>query len=565
MKFTKPILGLLIASTALQIHTHCMDTAASFASNHPSLIKAIAGTIVTAAAVVGGHHLINKVQSHKIHWPWHAINPEIIGTQSVSEVFKQRAQQLSALQENRPISQNEWLWGTATSAHQVEGHHKNSQWCLFEGIPAEDGTQQEPPALADGRRALLSGGVIEPLGIGCESFKHLDDDIKRMKDLGVNTYRFSVEWSEIIPQQGAVNYQKLAEYKTMCQKLVAHGIKPVITLYHYSEPIWFFNLGGFEKKENIGHFVDFCSTVFKELKDYVHLWFTFNAPEGISAEGWLKAMKPPAKKNMKLMAHALHNVLEAHVAVYRAIKELPGGQQSKIGILKNIYQLDPYDAANPLDHMGAHFGTELVDESIYRFFRTGDFSVHIPRGIKTTKIMGIPIPIGIQYLIEKQTNEYIKNGGTCLDFIGLNYYCHGYIKNFKPIKETNPEIEPQIPSHDRYTIYGEGLYRAIKTLSEKLATPFNIPIYVTENGIGTEDDNLRTLHNKRYLYALARAVNDGFDVRGYIHWSLLDNYEWGKYQRYYGLYHVDRSTPALTRTKKAGAAYFEKIVKESLS
>ena len=565
MKYTKPLLSILLSGVALQpSHTHCMDAVSNFTSEHPTLVKALLGTVAAAALCTAGHYALNKMQFNKLHWDWKNINPLIIGNKPVQAVFKEHAKKLAELEEpKRSVAQNQWLWGTATAAHQVEGHHTNSQWCLFEGEPDENGTLKEPKALPDGRRALLSSGVIEPFGIGCDSFKHLDGDIQRMKDLGVNTYRFSVEWSEVIPEQGKINYSKLAQYKQMCQKLTAHGIKPVITLYHYSEPIWFFNLGGFEHKKNINHFVDFCKVVFKELHEDVHLWFTFNAPEGISAEGWLKAMKPPAKENMDLMVKALYNVLEAHVAVYQALKELPGGQQSKIGILKNIYQLDPYDAANPLDHIGAYFGTDLVDESIYRFFTTGQFYVNVPRGIKTTKIMGVPVPTGIKYPIETQTNEYLKNGGKCLDFIGLNHYCHGYIKKFKPVKETNNDIEPQIPSHDRYTIYGEGLYRAIKTLSEKLGQRFNIPIYVTENGIGTEDDELRTLQSKRYLYALARAINDGYDVRGYIYWSLLDNYEWGKYKKYYGLYHVDRSTPDLTRTKKRGAAYFESVIKGS--
>lgn len=566
MKFNKPLLSILIASFALQPnHTRCMDVAASnFVSNHPTIVRTLVGTAAVAALCTAGHYALNKLQFNKIHWPWKSINTHMIGNKPVEEVFKERAKQLAALQEpQRTAPQSEWLWGTATAAHQVEGHHRNSQWCLFEAQPDKNGTLQEPAALPDGRRALLSGGVTEPFGVGCESFKHLDGDIQRMKDLGVNTYRFSVEWSEVIPEQGKINYAKLAEYKQMCQKLIAAGIKPAITLYHYSEPIWFFNLGGFENANNIRHFVDFCQEVYKELHEYVYMWFTFNAPEGISSEGWLVGQKPPAKKNMDLMAKALHNVLEAHVAVYRALKALPSGKESRIGILKNIFQLDPYDAANPLDQLASYFGTDLVDESIFRFFKTGEFYTNVPRGIKTTKVMGIPVPVGIKYPIEKQTNEYIKNGGKCLDFIGLNYYGHAYMKMFKPTRQSIPDIEPDIPSHDRYTIYGEGLNRALHTLSEKLAQPLGIPMYVTENGIGTEDDNLRILQSERYLYGLARAVNDGLDVRGYIHWSLLDNYEWGKYKKFYGLYHVDRSTPALTRTKKAGAAHFEKVVKGS--
>lgn len=560
MKHLRIVLSIILAYFAHSSnHLHSMDAVGDFANNHPQLVKTLIGTAAAAAVCKAGHYALNKMQFNKIHWDWKNINTNLIGKTSIQEIFKERAQALAQL----PGPQNQWLWGTATSAHQVEGDHTNSQWCLFEGTVDENGNRQAR-ILSDGRPAVFKDDqIIEPFGIGCQSFKHLDDDIARMKDLGVNTYRFSVEWSDIIPAPGVVNHEKLTQYKIMCQKLNAAGIKPVITLYHYSEPIWFFNLGGFEKKENINHFVDFCKIVFAELHEYVHLWFTFNAPEGISSEGWLVAQKPPAKKNMNLMVQALNNVLEAHVAVYRALKELPGGKESRIGILKNIFQLDPYDAANPLEKLACYFGTDLVDNSIYRFFTTGEFYTNVPRGIKTTNIMGIPIPVGIKLPIEKQTNEYIKNGGRCLDFIGLNYYGHAYMKMFKPCKRALDDIEPDIPNHDRYTIYAEGLYRAIKTLSEKIAKPFGIPIYVTENGIGTDDDDLRIVQSKRYLYALACAVKDGYDVRGYIYWSLLDNYEWGKYKKHYGLYHVDRSTPELMRTKKRGAQYFENIVKGS--
>jgi len=511
MNFTKSLLSLLLCALALQ------------PMQSQSMQKYLTAAATTAALGTATYFTTNKAYFNSIHWDWENINPLLIGKQSITEFLKNHAQHLNNLQE-----QNQWLWGAATSAHQVESNCTNNQWNLFVG--------QE-----------LDGKITEPAGLGCDAQNHEDEDIKLMKEFGLNSYRFSIEWSKIYPKQGEINKEELLRYKRFCKKLVANGIQPVVTLYHYTEPIWFYELGGFEKAENIKYFVEFCTTVYKEMHQEVYLWLTFNAPEGIALQGWLTGSKPPAKKNMMNQAvEVLHNILEAHVAVYRAIKALPEGKNSRVGILKNILQLDPWDICNPLDHLACMFGNRLQNESVYNFLTTGEYTVNIP--------------FKVNY---RATNNYIKNGGKCLDFIGLNYYCHNYMKLFKTIREPNPEIE--IPTNnERYTIYGEGLNRALHEISDRIAKPLGIPIYITENGVATDNDEagnaLRTLHNQRYIYAVARAIDEGIDVRGYIHWSLMDNYEWGVYKKFYGLYHVDRSTPELKRSLKDGAQYYQSVV-----
>jgi beta-glucosidase len=530
-------LNLLMLCMGIPLQTVPMQPTLDFANENK-----IALTSVASMAAIGyilyktvpsfiktWHQTKNQEHFNAIHWDWNTINTDTINDQPIAGFFKQHALNLANHSENRTPEHNQWLWGTATSAHQVEGDCTNNQWYLFEN-------------------KVMENKVIEPAGRGCQSPKNEDVDIALMKELGTNCHRFSIEWSKIYPQEGIIDQQELLRYENFCKKLVANGIKPVITLYHYTEPIWFYQKGGFEESKNNRHFVDFCCTVIERLNPYVYLWLTFNSPEGVAAQGWLTATKPPAKKNMKLMVQVLHNLLEAHVAVYRAAKLLPGCQNSRIGMLKNIMQLDPWDVTNPLDQFGCGLGNYLVNDSIYNYFKTGTFEVKLPFRW---------LPIMVNY---NQTNEYIKNGGTCLDFIGLNYYCHNYMSKFKTFREPNQAIEIHT-NNDKYTIYGEGLYRAIEELSNKVAKPFNIPIYITENGIGTDNDDHRVLHNQRYLYALARAIEDGHDVRGYIHWSLMDNYEWGQYSKHYGLIAVNRDT--MERIKKPSAWYYEKIMKES--
>lgn len=553
MNYTKLCLSLLLAGTILQ------------PAQAPAMHKFAKSAAITAGLGTAGYYLANYFNERKIHpFDWKKTNPtqikvfqtdpgldftewnrkETFDTISIADFYKTRARHVA-----QEPTQNLWLWGAASAAHQVESGNVDTQWNLFEAKEQDANGNWIAPEV-NGQPVKLDGNVVCPVGLGCDAQNHEDEDIALMKEFGLNSYRLSIAWEKIYPQQGVINQDEVARYKRFFKKLVDNNIRPVVTLYHYAEPQWFYDLGGFEKAENIKHFVDFCTTVYKEFHNEVYLWFTFNAPEGIALQGWLTGTKPPAKKDMKLAVQVLHNILEAHVAVYRAIKALPEiGSKSQVGILKNILQLDPWNVLNPLDHLACMFGNRLQNESVYKFLTSGDYNVSIPGKVNY-----------------KATNDYIKKCGKCLDFIGLNYYSHNYMKNFKTIAQPNHEIEPAT-RNERYTVYGEGLYRAIEELSTRIAKPLQVPIYITENGVPTSNDQegnaLRTLHNQRYLYSMARAIQEGHDVRGYIHWALMDNYEWGSYRKFYGLHHVDRPTPELKRTIKDGARYYQSVVQGS--
>ena len=568
MNYIKSLSAFLLAALALQPLQTC------------SMQKYAKATAIAAGLGAAGYtaQYLHEKQIHFIDW--NTIDPTHISVYqsdkgldfgqwphkepfhhfTIADFYKAHARYVAQFP-----TQNEWLWGAGSAAHQNESCNTNTQWNLFEAKEKDENGNWIAPII-DGKPALLEGNVVGPVEMGCDLQNHEDEDIKLMKEFGLNAFRFSIAWEKIYPQQGAINYDELARYKRFCQKLVANGIKPVVTLYHYAEPIWFYKLGSFEKKENIQHFVEFCTTVYKELHNEVYLWFTFNAPEGIALQGWYTGSKPPAKTgDMRLAAQVLYHILEAHVAVYRAIKDLPEiGAKSQVGILKNIMQLDPLNFFDFRCHLGCHFGRELADECIYRFFNTGEFTVKVPRVKNTIEIWGKKIPSSLEWVMPTQTNEYLKNGGKALDFIGLNYYSHNYVNGkFKTVPQSNHDIEPAT-NNERYTIYGEGICRALEELSLRIAKPLNVPIYITENGVATNDDKqgnaLRTLHNQRIFYGMALAIKNGCDVRGYIHWALMDNYEWGTYRKFYGLYHVDRNTPALKRSPKEGAKYYQSVV-----
>jgi beta-glucosidase len=516
VKRVKLALPLLVAAFAIQQPAQSMQHLPKITQTLKNNKAAAITTALALPAIIGATWLYKKInkQAASLCWDWKKIDPATINGQPIAQFFKSHAQKLAK-------DNDTWLWGSGTSAHQVEGGCTKNNWPDF--------VKNNPETHVDAGRA-------------CDHWNKYKEDIKLMADNGLNCYRFSVEWSKVMPQPGVVDESVLDHYQDVCNELIKYNIKPAITLYHYTEPKWFTDLDGFEKAENIEHFVKFCTTVFKKLHKHVHVWFTFNAPEGYAMTGWVKGMKPPAKKDRwDLMPIVFNNLLNAHVKVYQAIKALPGGKESRIGVLKNIFQLDPHRPFHPLDRLASFIGNALQNDTMYNFFNHGKATILVPGKVWYTL-----------------SNDYIKNGGKALDFVGLNYYCHGYTQGTKVIRDTVNEIPA---NNELYTIYGEGLHRAITELSNRLAKPLGIPIYVTENGIGTTNDEHRTLFLQRYLYALACAIADGHDVRGYMYWSFMDNYEWGSFSKRYGLFHVDYDSPELTRTLKPSARTYIDLVK----
>ena len=417
-----------------------------------------------------------------------------------------------------------FIWGTATAAHQIEGNCTNN-WSEFEkgikgnGDPNIKGSQKS--------------------GLACDSWNRYDEDIKLMKELGVSHYRFSIEWSKIQPKENIIDKSAINHYHKMINSLIKNNIIPVITLYHFTHPIWFEKKGAFEKKSNILFFRDFCELIFNQYSSKVNFWCTINEPAVMTSMGYFNGEFPPGKRNPQLSAIVLNNLLDAHVEVYHALKKLNNGSESQIGIVKNINHFDPWRRWNILDWVVTWAVNTFFNNSTIQYFKTGKYSVKIP---------------GIMWYSSR--NDLAKNAN---DFIGLNYYSHNYLQfnwSFKEpfiVKYKNQDIMTDMP----YTIYGEGIYRAIEDISK-----LNLPIYITENGIADAKDNRRELFIKRYLYAVSEAIKSGYDVRGYFYWSLLDNFEWAfGYDMKFGLHEVDFTTQI--RKLRTGSLYFKKIINKN--
>ena len=417
----------------------------------------------------------------------------------------------------------DFVWGVASAAHQVEGGHQdinNFGWW-------------EKQVDKNGVSRIVNE---DKSGNACDHWNRYPEDIQLMNDLGVSSYRFSISWSKIMPQPGIVDSSALEHYVAVCDSLIAKGITPMVTFHHFTHPLWFHELGAFEKEENIQHFVDFSAIVFNALKDRVHQWCTINEPSVYVFGGYFAGNFPPGKSDPVLAAKVLENLMIGHVSVYNNIKSMPGGDKAQIGIVKNMTQTDAMGKFNLMDHVIKHFADANFNEVVLELFKSDQYKFKMPTIVNHTST--------------------IKGASKTLDFIGLNYYSHQAMDFTGNMDESlMPLPYPgEVMTDMDYGIYPEGIYRAIKRISK-----LNVPIIITENGLADEKDDRRAGFIDQYLYAISKAIEDGYDIRGYFYWSLMDNFEWDLgYGERFGLYHVNFETQE--RKLKEGSKKYVEII-----
>jgi len=421
----------------------------------------------------------------------------------------------------------QFLFGVSTSAYQVEGDggatvKPHNQWIRME----------KKEIVLDGKKEVpipySSGGV-------CEHWERYKEDIQLVQNCGFNSYSFSIDWGKVEPEKEKFNENALKHYENVCKELEKRGIKPVVVLYHYTHPCWFEDIGGFEKEENLKYFLEFCEVVFKRLRKYVAIWFTINSPSGYAIPSYYLAKKPPFKKDMQLALNVLKHMLEGHVKIYQNLKKID--KNAKIGICKTEFPIEPYHSWNPMDRISCKYIRNLNDDSFYDFFTKGLLKIWVP----------------------SKGSIYYENKdaiGT-LDLIGINHFSGAYGKRGDIV--ARPEC---IKTQDEYyTIYPEGFYEVLHNVWSKMADELRMPIYIIANGISPNSEDDRDLFLRRYLYSLSKAINDGIDIRGYMYWTLLDDFEWTfGFSRNYGIYSVDFKTQK--RTLKEGSKYLIEVAKK---
>jgi beta-glucosidase len=394
-----------------------------------------------------------------------------------------------------------FLWATATAAHQVEGNNTNSDWWAFE---------QEPGRIADG----------ETSGIAIDHYNRYREDFALLRKLRNNAHRLSIEWARIEPVQGEFDSRQVRHYRDVLGELREQGMAPFLTLHHFSNPIWFAARGGWSAPGAAEAFLPFVRRVVDELGDLVSVWCTINEPNIYATQGWIFGAMPPGRRNdVRGLWRVLANLRIAHQAAYQVIKKR--WPDAPVGLAHNKFWLLPARPGNPLDRVAVQTGRRMMD-----FWPVGGGRMQ-------------------------------RTVAASSDYIGLNHY-GGRLVQFDPrhpgaqfARQFNPPGYPISDFGD--AVKPDWIREALVELKQ-----FGKPVYVTESGIAAEDDSKRVQFLKDYLREVHQAIEEGVDVRGYYHWTAMDNFEWAHaYRMKFGLIAVDRKT--LERTPKPSAGLFARM------
>jgi len=345
-------------------------------------------------------------------------------------------------------------------------------------------------------------------GEACDFYNRFEEDFSIAKHLNHNAIRFGVEWSRIEPEEGKFDQAVLDHYEKMIKSAKANGLQIFLTLHHFTLPKWLANKGGFTKRENIPYFIKFTEIVVKQLGEYVDFWIIFNEPEVYATHTHLLGIFPPQERNVLKTWRLVNNLIMAHNLASPRIKALTG---KPVSMAFHLSDLQPAGLLGGLAKSLSHFAA----------------------------------------------NEYIlkRTVGAC-DFIGVNYYEHFHVGIFGRRKHSRTGHEF---TDLGWSIHPDGLGRVLLNIKK-----YGKPVYITENGLADERDEKREKFIKDHLYYVHKAIKQGADVRGYLYWSLTDNFEWqhGFWPRF-GLVGIDRDN-LLRRKVRYSALKYAEICKHNL-
>lgn len=418
---------------------------------------------------------------------------------------------------------DKFLWGAATSAYQIEGGLYNNNWYLWERTPQRFGV----PRIARDEKA----------GLAANHYELYKEDVKLMADFGLNAYRFSIEWSRIEPREGEFDLKAIEHYRDLIRRLKAAKIEPMITLHHFTDPIWFVDKGGWEKEQNLAYWMRYAKRMFQEFQGDVNIWSTFNEFNLVPVSGWLDGGFPPGKTDFQLFATVSKHMLMGHVQTYLEFKKLSRTKKHQVGAILAILEARPYNRWFILDWLAAYYEERIWMQAMIEFFATGKYNVKLPF---------------------RDSFTYTDTDGVrAMDFFGINYYTRTAVvfNIFSPTLFHRIQL-PGFPTTDMgWAVYPEGLYFAVKRYSA-----IGVPIIITESGLADANDTIRTTFIQQHLYVLSQILKEGYDVRGFYYWSLLDNFEWLEgYDKRFGLYAVDYKN--FKRTLREGSKEYQKIIR----
>jgi beta-glucosidase len=391
----------------------------------------------------------------------------------------------------------------------VEGGNTNNNWWAWE--------QQE------GR--ILKG---HKSGLACDWWGgRWKEDFDRAVEGGQNAHRLSVEWSRIQPAPDRWDEQALERYRTMLRGLRDRGITPMVTLHHFTDPLWLTEMNAWETNAVVPLFEKFARKTVEALQEYCTLWCTINEPNVYMLEGYIRKNYPPGKDNLKLGLVVLANMARAHAAAYRSIHEIQ--PEARVGYALHFRPQEAYHPASPLDRFIRNLKFQAINMG---------FPSAISSGVMRSPVGRIRIP---------------EAKGT-QDFFGLNYYSVDTVA-FDLRKKEELFSRSFFPEGTDVADAGmnsntpEGFFWALKWAVREYP---GLPILVTENGIEDATDRIRPRYIAQHIHAMWRGINFCWPVKGHFHWSLVDNFEWERgWTQRFGLWALDIETQQRTRRPSA--------------
>ncbi len=392
-----------------------------------------------------------------------------------------------------------FLWGVSTAAHQFEGGNINSDWWEWEKIPGR----------------IQDGSVS---GRATDHYHRYEEDLDLCKAMGNNAHRLSIEWARIEPEEGKWSEEEMEHYRKVLTAARARGMSVMLTLWHFSLPKWFADMGGWEHPRAVALFVRYAARVAAELGELVDFWNTMNEPNVYISQSYLSGGWPPGVKNWLRSQFVALRLAKAHRKAYRALHGVidKDGRKARVGLAQNVLSIEAYDLHSISDYVG----TRVIDWWWNHLFFTFTRGAH--------------------------------------DFIGLNYYFHYRLKKFGwPPTTFFVEVrrERRDVSDVGWELNPQGVFKVLKDFER-----YKLPIYVTENGLPSVNDDRRKRLMVATLKEVYHAVNSGVDIRGYFFWSLIDNFEWEKgFAAKFGLCELEAGT--LNRLPRGSYSVFTDICK----
>ncbi|HXK52615.1 glycoside hydrolase family 1 protein [Candidatus Nomurabacteria bacterium] len=390
---------------------------------------------------------------------------------------------------------NNFFWGAATSAHQVEGYGVNN-WSEWEK------SKKRLDELKRSGELAIYGQANYISGKACNHYDLYEEDFQLAKDLGHNCTRLSISWARIQPDKDRFDKSAIEHYKKVLLFLRKLDLEPFVTIWHWDLPLWLTEEGGWLSSKTPEYFRSYVKILCDELGDLVNYWITINEPLVYASNSYQKGSWPPQHKSFAKVYKVLKHMIKGHILAYKDIKQ--NNEKAFVGIAKN----------------NVYFGGGLFKKPLRYFWN--------------------------YYFLNKLEQRY--------DFIGLNFYFENNIHSLleKLLRKSHRKKKL------KYSDMGWLLKpRSIKYTIAELKK-YGVPIFITENGLADAEDKYRKDFISQALYGVYEAIQQGADVRGYMHWSLMDNFEWAEgFWPRFGLIGIDYKTQK--RKIRPSAHYYKKI------